>query len=89
MMTGEDFQRRRKGMSLTQKELGELLGYDEMSISRFERNERGIPCSVALAIDNLGIQHFLKLQFNWRIKQLIACGEQEARELIRPRSLAK
>jgi transcriptional regulator with XRE-family HTH domain len=79
-MIGKEFKRRRQGMKLTQRELGELLGYDEMSISRFERGEREIPRSVALAIDNLGIQHFLKLESSYRKKRLIECcySEHEA-----------
>lgn len=84
-MTGEEFQRRRKGMNLTQKKLGELLDYDEMSISRFERNEREIPRSVALAIDNLGIQHFLHLEQNWLKQRLMARGHtaKEALKIMR------
>lgn len=41
--------RRRKLLNLSQRELGELVGMDDSSICRFERNVRPMPLSILVA----------------------------------------
>lgn len=52
-MTGEDLKNWRKRWGITQKELAWLLGTYQETISRWEREKRGIPSHLSLALEAL------------------------------------
>jgi len=57
-MKGEDLKNWRKRWSITQIELARLLGTYQETISRWEREKRGIPSHLSLALEAL--EHRLK-----------------------------
>jgi predicted transcriptional regulator len=57
-MTGEDLKNWRKRWDITQIELARLLGTYQETISRWEREKRGIPSHLSLALEAL--EHRLK-----------------------------
>ena len=52
-MTGEDLKNWRKKWSITQIELARQLGTYQETISRWERDKRGIPSHLFLALEAL------------------------------------
>jgi predicted transcriptional regulator len=52
-MTGEDLKNWRKRWRITQIELARLLGTYQETISRWEREKRGIPSHLSLALEAL------------------------------------
>jgi transcriptional regulator with XRE-family HTH domain len=52
-MTGQDLKNWRKKWGITQIELARLLGTFQETISRWEREKRGIPSHLFLAIEAL------------------------------------
>jgi transcriptional regulator with XRE-family HTH domain len=52
-MTGEDLKNWRKKWGITQGELAQLLGTYQETISRWERDKRGIPSHLFLALEAL------------------------------------
>jgi len=52
-MTGEDLKNWRKRWGITQIELARLLGTYQETISRWEREKRGIPSHLSLALEAL------------------------------------
>jgi predicted transcriptional regulator len=57
-MKGEDLKNWRKKWSITQIELARLLGTYQETISRWERDKRGIPSHLSLALEAL--EHRMK-----------------------------
>lgn len=55
-MTGEDLKNWRKRWGVTQIELARLLGTYQETISRWEREKRGIPSHLSLALEALEIR---------------------------------
>jgi transcriptional regulator with XRE-family HTH domain len=52
-MTGQDIKNWRKRFGITQIELARLLGTYQETISRWERDKRGIPSHLSLALEAL------------------------------------
>jgi predicted transcriptional regulator len=52
-MTGQDLKNWRKKWSITQGELARQLGTYQETISRWERDKRGIPSHLSLALEAL------------------------------------
>ena len=52
-MTGQDLKNWRKKWGITQIELARLLGTYQETISRWEREKRGIPSHLSLALEAL------------------------------------
>jgi len=52
-MTGQDLKNWRKRWGITQIELARLLGTYQETISRWEREKRGIPSHLSLALEAL------------------------------------
>lgn len=57
-MTGEELKNWRKNWRITQGELARLLGTYQETISRWERDKRGIPSHLFLALEAL--EHRMK-----------------------------
>lgn len=54
-MTPAELRDLRTGLNLSQSGLARLLGVNAMTISRWERGERGIPPYLRLALDHLSV----------------------------------
>ena len=52
-MTGQDLKNWRKKLGVAQTELARLLGTYQETISRWEREKRGIPSHLSLALEAL------------------------------------
>jgi len=52
-MKGQELSNWRKNLNLTQRQLASALGVDVMTISRWEREKRGIPSHLSLALEAL------------------------------------
>jgi predicted transcriptional regulator len=61
-MTGEDLKNWRKKWTITQVELARMLGTYQETISRWERDKRGIPSHLSLALEAL--ENRLKMEGN-------------------------
>ena len=89
-MTGEELQRRRKGLEMTQPQLAEALGCDVMTISRWERGIHEVPPAITLAMDALGFRKYFETNQNWLRERLIATGHShsKAQEIMRAQGWA-
>ncbi len=52
-MEPEELKRRRENLGMTQQQLADLLGVNQMTVSRWERDERGIPPYLHLALQTI------------------------------------
>lgn len=55
-LPGRHIKARRRGMGLTQAELARGLGVDVETVGRWERDMRGCPAFLALALDSIEYQ---------------------------------